>query len=113
MFVKVKHGIVSLIAGIFFIAYVCLLIPAFVYMPILGLLAFSSDTMTVLGGIVCVLGMLTVPFSMGVSLYFISTNHSQRKYLKVLFFCMLPIILLLLSLAFMNLIVQLHSDYFA
>ena len=82
-------------------------------MPILGLLAFSNDTMTILGGIICVLGMLTVPFSMGASLYFISTNHSQRKYFRVLFFCILPLILLLLSLAFMNLVVQLHSDYFA
>ena len=42
MFTKLARGSVGIIAGIFFIAYVCLLFPALVYMPILGLLAAGN-----------------------------------------------------------------------
>ena len=112
MLAKLGRSTVTIVAGIFFITYVCLLFPALVYMPILGLLAFSSETMTNLGALTCVLGMLIVPLSMGASLYFISTSYSERRYFKVLFFCLLPIILLLLSLAFMNFMIYLHDLWF-
>ena len=109
MFAKLACGTIAVVSGIFFIAYVCLLLPALVYMPIVGAVAFVYEGMTILGGIACILGMLTVPFSMGASLYFICSSYSAKKYLKVLFFCLLPIIFLLLNLAFMSLIVYLHS----
>jgi hypothetical protein len=109
MFAKLARGTVAVVSGIFFIAYICLLLPALVYMPIVGALAFIGEGMTVLGGVACILGMLTVPFSMGASLYFICSNYSAKKYLKVLFFCLLPIIFLLLSLAFMIFMIYLHG----
>jgi len=112
MFTKLARGSVGIVAGIFFITYVCLLFPALVYMPILGLLAFASETMTGWGALICVLGMLPVPLSMGASLYFISTSYSERKHFKVLFFCLLPIILLFLCLSFMYLMVYLHNLWF-
>ena len=112
MLAKLAHGTVAAVSGIFFIAYICLLLPALVYMPIVGALAFVYEGMTVLGGIACILGMLTVPFSMGASLYFICSNYSVKKYLRVLFFCLLPIIFLLLSFAFMSFMVYLHSLWY-
>ncbi|HEY4832258.1 MAG TPA: hypothetical protein VIH61_06845 [Waddliaceae bacterium] len=109
MLAKLGRGTVGIVAGIFFIAYVCLLFPALVYMPISGLLAFASETMTGWGALLCVLGMLPVPLSMGASLYFISTSYSERKHFKVLFFCLLPFIVLFLCLSFMCLVIYLHD----
>jgi|GEM_PF-4289316 len=112
MLTKLARGSVGIVAGIFFIAYVCLLFPAFVYMPILGLLAFASEPMTSWGALLCVLGMLPVPLSTGASLYFISASYSERKHFKVLFFCLLPFIVLLLCLSFMFLVMYLHALWF-
>lgn len=102
MALKFARGVVAFIASIAFVVYLCLLLPAFVYMPIVGIITFLSHDMTALGGIACVLVMLTVPFSMGASLYFICTNYSEKKYLKVLVFCALPIICLFFGLSFIN-----------
>lgn len=112
MFTKLARGSVAVVSSIFSIAYICFLLPALVYMPIVGAAAFIYEGMTVLGGVACILVMLTVPFSMGASLYFICSNYSAKKYLKVLFFCLLPIIFLLLSFAFMSLMVYLHSLWY-
>jgi hypothetical protein len=109
MIYKFVHSAVALIATIFVIVYLCLLLPAFVYMPILGIITFSSHEMTTLGGIVCVLIMLTVPLSMGASLYFIIVSYSRKKYLNVLCFCLLPVICLFLGLLCMNFLTMLFS----
>jgi len=110
MLAKLMHGAVFILASVFFIIYVCLLFPALVYMPVAGTLIFTNEEMTVVGGVACIAGMLTVPFSMGSSLYFICSSCSAKKYLKVLFFCLLPIMLLLLNLFFMNFMNCLHNQ---
>ncbi len=112
MLARLARGTVAAVSGIFFIAYTCLLLPALVYMPIVGALSFTNDGMTIFGGLACILVMLTVPFSMVVSLYFICSNYSEKKYLRVLFFCLLPLVLLLLSFTFMNFMIYFHGLWY-
>jgi hypothetical protein len=107
--IKFAKKVANLIIVIFFIAYAYLLIPAFVYMPILGLFAFSCANMSSLGALICVLGMLSVPLSMVGSLYFICTRNDEKNYFKLLFFCIMPFIFFSLGLFLIQIVAYFHD----
>jgi len=105
MFAKLKKALATFTAGIFVVAYIFLFLPAFAYIPLMGVFAFD---MSVWGGILCILCLLTIPLSMPISIYFIFSTYSKRSYLKMLFYCLLPGYFCIVSFLFTSLIIRLH-----
>ena len=106
MLAKLTKVIAAFIGGVFVVAYVFLFLPALVYIPLMGVFAFD---MSIWGGILCILGLIAIPLSMPASIYFIFSTYSQRSYLKMFFFCILPAFFCIASMLFTSLIMRLHT----
>ncbi len=94
--------------NLFMCIYVVLFLPALVYLPILGgCTALAAD----LPGVEILLSILlvtTVPLSMPFSLYFICARSLERRYGKMVFFCLLPLICFLSALVVISLFIWLR-----
>lgn len=105
MLAKLMKGIAAFTSWVFIVGYIFLFLPALAYIPLMGVFTFD---MSLWGGILCVLGLITIPLSMPVSVYFIFSTYSQKHYLKMFFFCLLPGFLCIASMLLMSLIMRLH-----
>lgn len=105
MFAKLKKWLAAFIGGIFVVAYIFLFFPAMVHIPLTGALAFE---MSVWYGIVCVIAVLTIPLSMPISIYLIFATFAKKTYLKMLFYCLLPVYFCVASVVFTTLVMRLY-----
>ncbi len=97
--------------NLFFLLYLVLSIPALIFIPPLG--AFAADADIPAGGVfLCVLVLAIIPLSMPVSIYFICARSVDRRYGKMFFFCLFPLLCCIFAFAAIFLIIYTHTTCF-
>jgi len=92
--------------------YVIIFLPIAPFVAPLGLLATAYSNMTTIGAILCLLGTSAIPLTMPISSYFICIRLSEKKYIPVLFYCILPFLCAVAAFFWFIFIVYLHDFFF-
>lgn len=87
-----KHRRPSKILGIISTVVYLLLLPVLIGMAFCSFMVFDKPNLSTLFGLPIIFIFFCLPISIFPTIYYIWSNHSQKKYKRVYFFCAFPLI---------------------
>jgi hypothetical protein len=101
----------SIIAGAIAFLYFVIFLPLAPFVAPMGLLATVYPGMSTIGAVLCFLSTSSIIVAMPISACLICVKLSEKKYLEVCLYCLLPLLVALGALLWIMFLISIHNLY--